>query len=256
MAFERFENDATTSLTANVNIIQTTISVLSATKFPAFAQYRIKINDEIILVTGGAATTTWTVVRGAEGSVAQTHLSGDSVTHVLTRDSLARAIRGDVAFGEATGSANAYDVVISPVPISYEIGMKVHFKANFSNTGAATVNLNSLGAKDIKKNVSSDLSSGDIAVDEVVLVVYDGTNFQLISSSPLQIFYNEVPSGTLNGVNKTFTLSSGFTTGTTRVYLNGLRQLLGTSYTESSPQVIFDEAPLSSDEIVVDYEAI
>ena len=47
----------------------------------------------------------------------------------------------------------------------------VLFKANFTNTGAVTLNLNSLGAKAIKKNdgatalVANDIVSGQIVVN-------------------------------------------------------------------------------------------
>ena len=59
--------------------------------------------------------------------------------------------------------------------------MTIRFKANTANTGAATLNVNSLGAKTIKKNVSQDLETGDISANQIITVVYDGTNFQLQS---------------------------------------------------------------------------
>lgn len=49
-----------------------------------------------------------------------------------------------------------------------------------ANTGASTVNLNSIGAIAIKKNGSSALVSGDINAGQFFWLVYDGTNFQLI----------------------------------------------------------------------------
>ena len=55
-----------------------------------------------------------------------------------------------------------------------------------ANTGAATINLtphggSALGAKAIVKNGSSALSAGDIAAGAKVQLIYDGTNFQMIS---------------------------------------------------------------------------
>ena len=58
------------------------------TGFPAVAQYRIVIENEILLVTAGAGTTTWTVTRGAEGTTAAAHTDGTLVTHVLTMGGL------------------------------------------------------------------------------------------------------------------------------------------------------------------------
>lgn len=71
--------------------------------------------------------------------------------------------------------------------------------------------------------------------------------------------YNEVPSGLVNGINTTYTTSQDFTTNTTRVYLNGLRQKLvsGVDYTESgNSQIIFSVAPAINDIIIVDYEIL
>lgn len=79
------------------------------------------------------------------------------------------------------GGTDAYAVTLSPVPASYATGMVVNFKANTANTGTATLNVNGLGVKTIKKNVSTDLSTGDIIANQIVEVIYDGTNFQLQS---------------------------------------------------------------------------
>jgi hypothetical protein len=82
----------------------------------------------------------------------------------------------------STGSANAYVLTLSPIPTSYSVGMPIRFKANFANTGAATVNVNGLGATAIKKtDGATALASGDIANGLIVEIRYDGTNFQLVS---------------------------------------------------------------------------
>ena len=80
-----------------------------------------------------------------------------------------------------TGAANAY--VITPVPAitAYAAGQVFIFKAASANTGASTINVSGLGVKTIKKDVSTDVVSGDILANQIVQVVYDGTNFQLTS---------------------------------------------------------------------------
>ena len=52
-----------------------------------------------------------------------------------------------------------------------------------ANTGAATLNINALGAKTIAKWGALALSAGDIASGAIVQVVYDGTVFQLVGVS-------------------------------------------------------------------------
>lgn len=62
--------------------------------------------------------------------------------------------------------------------------------------------------------------------------------------------------GTKNGTNKVFTLSRNFTSGTTRVFVNGIRYTPGASYDYVETgvnQITFTNAPDSGDLITVDY---
>jgi hypothetical protein len=59
---------------------QTTITVASAAGFPASGNYYIRIQNEILQVTGGQGTTTWAVARGQLGTSAAAHPSGAAVT--------------------------------------------------------------------------------------------------------------------------------------------------------------------------------
>lgn len=81
-----------------------------------------------------------------------------------------------------TGAANAFVVTLSPVP-TLTTGLYVAFKAANANSGASTLNVNSLGAKTIKKTGgATDLANGDISIGQLVVVMYDGTNFQMVST--------------------------------------------------------------------------
>src|SRR5579872_3313876 len=62
----------------------------------------------------------------------------------------------------AGGSTNAYTCTLSPAIASYSGGTLYWFQANAANTGAATVNFNSLGALTIKKmqgGITTDLAA-------------------------------------------------------------------------------------------------
>lgn len=89
-------------------------------------------------------------------------------------------------FITSTGSANAYLIALSPAPAAYVAGQKFTFKANFANTGAATLNVNSLGAKAINLFGTLALVTNQIIVDQIVTVVYDGTQFQATSISSVR----------------------------------------------------------------------
>lgn len=60
-----------------------------------------------------------------------------------------------------------------------------------------------------------------------------------------------------NGSQTVFTTADPYQTGTTAVYLNGLREFPGDSYTEtSSTSITFSDPPLSGDSIRIDYTAL
>ena len=80
---ETFANQAVTTLSAAITTTTaTSCSVIDATSFPATGNFRIKIDGEILIVTGVAGNT-FTISRGAEGTTAATHASGASVIHLL-----------------------------------------------------------------------------------------------------------------------------------------------------------------------------
>jgi hypothetical protein len=70
----------------------------------------------------------------------------------------------------------------APVIPAYVLGQTFRFLSTGANaTSSVTLNINGLGAKAVKKNGSVSLAAGDIAASSVAQVVYDGTQFQLIS---------------------------------------------------------------------------
>lgn len=71
----------TTVAGAGLTTTATTLTVAAAGGFPTSAEFRVKIDSEILLVTaGGSGTTTWTVTRAVDGTVAATHSAGATVT--------------------------------------------------------------------------------------------------------------------------------------------------------------------------------
>lgn len=79
------------------------------------------------------------------------------------------------------GSSNAYTLTYSVAPSGYVTGERFFWKANHTNNGAATVNVNALGAKSIKQRNGSDLAANTIVSGAIVETVYDGTNMQLVA---------------------------------------------------------------------------
>jgi len=67
---------------------------------------------------------------------------------------------------------------------------------------------------------------------------------------------NEVPGGVKNGTNKLFRTNKKYRARTTRLFLNGLRQVLGggNDYSETTDNTFtFSVAPTSGDKLTIDY---
>lgn len=89
------------------------------------------------------------------------------------------SIDSNPKYAADTGVADAYLIAPSPSITAYTAGQKFYMKAINANTGASTINVNSLGLKNITKDGATALTAGDILAAEIVTLVYDGTQFQL-----------------------------------------------------------------------------
>jgi len=94
---------------------------------------------------------------------------------------------GQVQAGAASYlTVTGTDTVIgtaSPSLTAYAAGNAFSFVAAGTNTGAATLNIDGLGAKSITRNGTTALGAGDIVSGQVVYVVYDGTRFQVTNAN-------------------------------------------------------------------------
>lgn len=120
-------------------------------------------------------------------------------------------------------------------------------KAGITVDGTATLNSVSNAVTDTDKFLVVDAG-----------VVKYRTGAQLMSDivASLQSDYDSNITGSRNGVNKLFTLSQNFISGTTRVFVNGIRYTPGASYDyveTGTNQITFTNAPDGGDLIVVDY---
>lgn len=93
----------------------------------------------------------------------------------------------DSAFSSGTvgGSANAVTLTLSPAPTAYATRMRVWWVVGSTNTAAATVNVNSIGAKNIYKKTAAGvvaLVGGEMIANQIVTATYDGTQFVLEST--------------------------------------------------------------------------
>ncbi|MFU0784320.1 hypothetical protein [Clostridium sp.] len=78
-----------------------------------------------------------------------------------------------------TGTANAYVVTLNPAPTAYVDGMAITVKIKTANTGASTLNVNSLGTKSILDSMGNALAAGKLKAGLPYTFRYNGTNFIL-----------------------------------------------------------------------------
>jgi hypothetical protein len=142
-------------------------------------------------------------VKRYDGSLlALGDIADDSVVHLVYNGTEFRMINSVLSqffnYAASTTAANTYTATMINVPTSYVEGMLVWIKFTNKNTGAATINLNALGAKSIKRQDGTALTGGEICDGMIALMIYDGTNFQILNRRPIppQITVMDSGSGT------------------------------------------------------------
>ena len=109
---------------------------------------------------------------------------------------------------------DTYTGTMSPSLGAYAAGNTFTFVVPNTNTTASTLNIDGLGAKALTRDGSTALVAGDLVANAEVVVVYDGTRFQVLNSNSKTNFNL---SGTLTVAGNT-TLSGGTANGV--AYLN------------------------------------
>lgn len=92
--------------------------------------------------------------------------------------------------GTATGSSNAYAITPSPAITVYAEGQTFSFLANHTSSGAATLNVNGLGATTLKNTDGSAIGASDLVSGGLYNAAYNGTDFQLTGaaiSTPIDV---------------------------------------------------------------------
>jgi hypothetical protein len=113
--------------------------------------------------------------------------------------------------------------VIAPVSMNaYAAGQTFRFIAAGANTTTGvTLNINSIGAKNITKNGTTALVANDILAGSVVIVTYDGTQFQLANPATLPASVSSFTAGTTGFTPSTSTTGAVTLAGTLNVANGG-----------------------------------
>ena len=109
---------------------------------------------------------------------------------------------------------NALTGLATPPLEGYTTGAQYSFIAQNTNTGAVTLDIDSLGVKAVTQTGANPLVAGSIVGGAMVLVEYDGTRFQLLTPNsfinPIIRGYTEIitSSGTV-GASATLSIAAG-----------------------------------------------
>jgi hypothetical protein len=103
---------------------------------------------------------------------------------------------------------------------AYAAGQTFQFIASASNTGATTININSIGLKSITRDGTTALVAGDIVSGGAYQLIYDGTQFQLTNSSNASVQVTSFSAGT-TGLTPSTATTGAITLGGTLNVANG-----------------------------------
>ncbi len=164
------------------------------------------VDNVVVSGAPNANTTTKGIVQLATQAQtdARTTVGSTGAFLVSTPDQARSTLLSD--YKADTGAANAY--VIAPVPsiTTYTVGQIFSFKATNTNTTTSTLNVNGLGAKTLKKNDGTvNLIAGDVTAGQIVVVEYDGTNFQLVTPGAKSL----TPNISSSNINQFLTTTDG-----------------------------------------------
>jgi hypothetical protein len=124
--------------------------------------------------TDASLTTQANVIRNETATGANTALRVGNMFNALIN------YKTNINFGVIATGTDTYAATIANPITTYTTGDHFIVKFTNANTGAATLNINLIGAKSIVKNGSTALSAGDIAANTYHVLVYDGTNLQML----------------------------------------------------------------------------
>lgn len=92
---------------------------------------------------------------------------------------------GSLTYAVAAGTANTYTASLSPNLTAYTTGMIIKVLINVANTGASTINIDTLGAKNIKLANGLNVVAGHLPANYMAELYYNGTDFILLNPAPV-----------------------------------------------------------------------
>ena len=204
-----------------------------------------------------------------ELDAAASHISNTSNPHSVTKTQLGLSNVDNTSDANKPVSTAQQTAIDAKVTNAITNGVTTIAPAQDAVFDALALKQDALvSATNIKTvNGNSILGSGDIdLIDDAIVngetkapsqnAVFDALALKAnVSDVPLTTTFvdDETPSGTMNDINVTFTLSNTPISGTVKLYWNGMRMKVGVGFTISTATLTMAIAPSSGDTLAADY---
>lgn len=106
-------------------------------------------------------------------------VDGDAYMDAVAEEITGLWDRSSIMLGSVSGT-NTITATATPALTAYASGMRFILKPANTITGAATLNINAVGAKSIANRDGTNVGSGDLIASRFYELVYDGTSGKLI----------------------------------------------------------------------------
>ena len=126
----------------------------------------------------GSTTGTGILKGDGSGNTLQATAGVDYVSGLQLQNST-------LTFLTSVAGTNVITGNLTPAIASYVAGQMFSFLSAGANTGAVTLNINGVGAIAVTKLGSTALAAGDIPANTIIIVQYDGSEFQLVAPAAL-----------------------------------------------------------------------
>lgn len=175
------DEDTVATFTCNGNCVTASTGGFPATSIPLavvsftngaigapLADKRAVYSTRNVVCGSGLVCTT----NGANGEV-EVSTDGGAATASLVQS-------GSLQLCSGASGSDAYTCVMQPGLTGYTIGQVVQFLPDVSNQGAATLNINGVGVKSIRKaDGISDPQDNTLLAGRQIALAYDGSGFRL-----------------------------------------------------------------------------
>lgn len=190
---------ANTQVQSDTYAVATGTDTYAITLIPALAAYAAGNSFKVLFTNGNTTASTINVnalgAKAIKKNASVALVAGDIIAgkeYILTYDGTNFQIESNDSqvknvqvsadkYAVASGT-NTYAITLSPAPAAYAAGNIYNVTFTNANTAASTINVNTLGAKNIFYNGIA-LVGGEIIAATGYSLLYDGTQFHLIGTA-------------------------------------------------------------------------